>query len=148
MKTLAFAMLSAILASLLTLNHARSDAGFDNAAVQQLAEQLAANEAFREQFQPRVIRFSAPSEQDAWIKGSLRGEPRPGPATDEKPLADSANSVCFLSKVEFEGMDGAEDTTSCEVTLDEFTGWWQINASQGDGTDSSVSCNARCIVWE
>lgn len=89
------------------------------------------------------------SEQDAWLRGANRdGSPRPGPADDQKPLADASNSLCFLTKVEIEGMDGPEDVATCSVQVDEFTNWWQVHATQGDGTDASVSCNARCIVWE
>ena len=89
------------------------------------------------------------SEQDAWLQGANRdGSPRPGPADDQKPLADASNSLCFLTKVEIEGMDGPEDVATCSVQVDEFTNWWQVHATQGDGTDASVSCNARCIVWE
>ena len=89
------------------------------------------------------------SEQDAWLRGANRdGSPRPGPADDQKPLADASNSVCFLTKVEIEGMDGPEDVATCSIQVDEFTNWWQVHATQGDGTDASVACNARCIVWE
>ena len=89
------------------------------------------------------------SEQDAWLRGANRdGSPRPGPADDQKPLADASNSLCFLTKVEIEGMDGPEDVATCSIQVDEFTNWWQVHATQGDGTDASVSCNARCIVWE
>ena len=89
------------------------------------------------------------SEQDAWLRGANRdGSPRPGPADDQKPLADASNSLCFLTKVEIEGMDGPEDVATCSIQVDEFTNWWQVHATQGEGTDASVSCNARCIAWE
>ena len=89
------------------------------------------------------------SEQDAWLRGTNRdGSPRPGPADDQKPLVDASNSLCFLTKVEIEGMDGPEDAASCSIAVDEFTNWWQVHATQGDGTNASVACNARCIVWE
>ena len=89
------------------------------------------------------------SEQDAWLRGTNRdGSPRPGPAGDQKPLVDASNSLCFLTKVEIEGMDGPEDVASCSIAVDEFTNWWQVHATQGDGTNASVACNARCIVWE
>ena len=89
------------------------------------------------------------SEQDAWLRGTNRdGSPRPGPADDQKPLVDASNSLCFLTKVEIAGMDGPEDVASCSIAVDEFTNWWQVHATQGDGTNASVACNARCIVWE
>ena len=89
------------------------------------------------------------SGQDAWLRGTNRdGSPRPGPADDQKPLVDASNSLCFLTKVEIEGMDGPEDVASCSIAVDKFTNWWQVHATQGDGTNASVACNARCIVWE
>lgn len=89
------------------------------------------------------------SEQDAWLRGTSRdGSPRPGPADDQKPLADASNSLCFLTKVQIEGMDGPEDVATCSVQVDEFTNWWQVHAIQGPGTNASVSCNARCLSWE
>ena len=95
------------------------------------------------------LTFVGESEQDAWLRGTNRdGSPRPGPADDQKPLVDASNSLCFLTKVEIEGMDGPEDVASCSIEVDEFTNWWQVHATQGDGTNASVACNARCIVWE
>jgi hypothetical protein len=98
---------------------------------------------------PITLSFTEELQQDAWLRGINRdGSPRPGPADDEKPLVDASNSMCFLTKVEIQGMDGAEDTASCEISIDEFTNWWQVHAIQGDGTDASVACNARCVIWE
>ena len=95
------------------------------------------------------ITFAGESGQDAWLRGTNRdGSLRPGPADDQKPLADASNSLCFLTKVEIEGMDGPEDVATCSIQVDEFTNWWQVHATQGEGTDASISCNARCIVWE
>ena len=98
---------------------------------------------------PITLSFTEELGQDAWLRGINRdGSSRPGPADDEKPLVDASNSFCFLTKVEIQGMDGAEDTASCAISIDEFTNWWQVHATQGDGTDASVACNARCVVWE
>ena len=102
-----------------------------------------------ENSKPLTISFTEELPQDAWLRGINRdGSPRPGPADDEKPLVDASNSVCFLTKVDIQGMNGPEDAASCEISIDEFTNWWQVHAIQGDGTDASVYCNARCIVWE
>jgi hypothetical protein len=138
----------AVVASLVTLYVADSKAGLDDAAIERLAEQLASSDTMQTAFKPRVINFTEPSGQDSWLKGAARdGSPRPGPAVDEKPLADASNAICFLTKVEFEGVtDG--NGASCYVSVDEFTGWWQINAEQGEGSVGSAACNARCIVWE
>jgi len=138
----------AVVASMVTLYFTASDSVLDEAAINRIAEQLATNETMQAKFKPRVISFSEPSQQDSWLKGAARdGSPRPGPAVDEKPLADASNAVCFLTKVELEGVtDG--NVASCHISIDEFTGWWQINAEQGDGSLGSAACNARCVVWE
>ena len=148
MKEILGGIVIAVVASLVTLYFTGSDAARDEAAIERLAAQLAASETMQAEFKPRVISFSEPSEQDSWLKGTARnGSPRPGPAVDEKPLADASNAVCFLTKVEFEGItDG--NVASCHISIDEFTGWWQINAEQGDGSVGSAACNARCVVWE
>ncbi len=131
MKQLLGGVVIAVLASLATLQFAISD-----------------NDAGIAQHSAPLISFTEPSEQDAWVTGVARnGEPRLSAENDEKPLADASNSVCFLTKVEIKGQNDSGDVTSCQVTLDEFTGWWQINAKKGEGTDASVACNARCLVW-
>ena len=87
---------------------------------------------------------------DVWLGrvSGVGGSERPGPAIDSKILADSSNSVCFISRIEVDRMDGPEDLVSCRVTKDEFTNWWQVEAVQGDGTNAGIACNARCLVWE
>jgi hypothetical protein len=148
MKEILGGIAIAVVASLVTLYFAGSGQGLDDAAIEKLAAQLAASETLRAEFTPRVLTFSEPSEQDSWLKGTAQdGSPRPGPAVDEKPLADASNAVCFLTKVEFEGVTDGNDA-SCHISIDEFTGWWQINAEQGEGSVGSVACNARCVVWE
>jgi hypothetical protein len=132
MKQFVGGIVIAALASLVTLQFVKSNAVADE-----------------EQPRPAGIRFTEPSEQDAWVTGVSRsGEPRLGAENDEKPLADATNSVCFLTKVEIKGQNDPGDVTSCYVSLDEFTGWWQINAEKGEGSDASVACNARCLVWD
>lgn len=149
MKEVLGGIVIAVVASLATLYFAGSGtAEPDDAALERLAERLAASETLQASFRPRTISFSEPSEQDSWLKGAARdGSPRPGPAVDEKPLADSANAVCFLTRVEFERTTEGNGA-GCYISIDEFTGWWQVNAEQGDGSLADVSCNARCIVWE
>jgi len=56
--------------------------------------------------------------------------------------------VCFLTEVEFKGMNEANDLLACRVSVDEFTGFWEVHAVQGDGTDASLRCNASCLVIE
>jgi hypothetical protein len=149
MKEVLGGILIAVIASLVTLYFAGTGSTeLDDAALERLAERLAASETMQASLKPTVMSFTEPSEQDSWLNGAARdGSPRPGPAVDEKPLADSANAVCFLTKVEFERTtDG--NGAACYISIDEFTGWWQINAEQGNDSIADVACNARCIVWE
>ena len=150
MKSAITAIAAALIASVFTYMFTGQGRGTGGVELEGLQEQIGAIEA-------RVsvgggaseLTFVGESEQDAWLQGANRdGSPRPGPADDQKPLADASNSLCFLTKVEIEGMDGPEDLAACSVQVDEFTNWWQVHATQGDGTDASVACNARCIVWE
>jgi hypothetical protein len=143
---------TAVVATLLTLRFAPQDAGPEQSAVEQLSAHIAAHESDDSGDAGGTtpgFTITEELEQDAWLRGMSRdGSPRPGPADDAKPLANSSNSICFLTKVEFTGLGDQEDTTSCKITIDDFTGWWQVNAIQADGTDASVACNARCLIWE
>ena len=150
MKSAITAIAAALIASVLTYVFTGQGRGTGGAELERLQEQIGAIEArVSTGGGARELTFVGESEQDAWLQGANRdGSPRPGPADDQKPLADASNSLCFLTKVEIEGMDGPEDLAACSVQVDEFTNWWQVHATQGDGTDASVACNARCIVWE
>ena len=150
MKSAITAIAAALIASALTYlftGQGQEAGGADveglQAQVSEIAAQISADGGARQ------LTVVGESEQDAWLRGTNRdGSPRPGPADDQKPLVDASNSLCFLTKVEIEGMDGPEDVASCRIAVDEFTNWWQVHATQGDGTNASVACNARCIVWE
>ena len=150
MKSAITAIAAALIASALTYLFTGQGQGAGGADVEGLQAQIgeiAAQMAADGGGQQFVI--VGESEQDAWLRGANRdGSPRPGPADDQKPLADASNSLCFLTKVEIEGMDGPEDVATCSIQVDEFTNWWQVHATQGEGTDASISCNARCIAWE
>ena len=96
-----------------------------------------------------ALRITEPSPQHAWVAGTRRnGEKRLAYENDEKPLVDASNSVCFLTRVEIEGHDSLDDKTGCYIAKDDFTNWWTVNAEKAEGSDASVTCNARCIVWE
>ena len=79
----------------------------------------------------------------AWIRLNTGTE-----SSEQKILANAANSACFLTHVEINGIQSAQDKNACSITLDDFTGYWQVNASIGEGTQSELYCNARCVVWE
>jgi hypothetical protein len=148
-KDLLLTMLVASGASYVTVQFAGGARELDPVALDSLAGQLAQHEAFSIESTPPGIRFTAESEEDAWLMGmGTDGLPRPGPADDVKSLVEAENSVCFITEVEFMGMNDASDQLACRVSVDEFTGFWEVHAVQGDGTDASVRCNASCLVIE
>jgi len=100
---------------------------------EQIAEQLDVNK----------LSVSMEPEAAAWIRLNTGIE-----SSEQKILANAANSACFLTHVEISGIQSPQDKNSCSITLDDFTGYWQVNASTGEGTQSELYCNARCIVWE
>ena len=57
-------------------------------------------------------------------------------------------NACFLTEVEFRALDGPEEASSCNIPIDEFTGYWSLNGEVLEDSSSSVRCNARCLVWE
>jgi hypothetical protein len=91
---------------------------------------------------PLGLRYTEELIEDGWVNGART------PGADLKPLAHSANSICFLTKVEIKGIQGPEDANSCSIGIDEFTGFWQVTAAVAEGGQSEVRCNARCLVWE
>jgi hypothetical protein len=80
--------------------------------------------------------------EDGWVDATRAA------GADHKPLEHSANSICFLTKIEIKGVQGPEDANSCTIGVDEFTGYWQVTAEVAEGGHSAVRCNARCLVWE
>ena len=80
--------------------------------------------------------------EDGWVDATRTA------GADQKPLEHSANSICFLTKIEIKGVQGPEDANSCTIGVDEFTGYWQVTAEVAEGGHSAVRCNARCLVWE
>ncbi len=149
LKQVLLTALVAVVTSYATLQVTDSSREPTPAMVDQLAEQLAQHRALQLQFTPETVAFTAESEEDAWLLGTGNdGLPRPGPADDFKILVEAENAICFLTKVEFMGMNDANDQLACHVSVDEFTGFWEVHAVQGDGTDASVRCNASCLIIE
>jgi hypothetical protein len=89
-----------------------------------------------------TLRYTDELVEDGWVDGART------PGTDLKPLENAANSICFLTKIELKGVQGPDDTSSCSIGIDDFTGYWQVSAAVGDGSKSAVRCNARCLIWE
>ena len=113
-----------------------------------LAAQLATHPSLQLAYSPRKLNVTQKHSEDAWLAGlGADGKPRPGPADDLKSLAPAENTVCFLTDMEVQHISDPSDQLACRVTVDEFTGYWELHATQGDGTDASVRCNAMCLSW-
>ncbi len=108
----------------------------------QLALQLADHEVLAERFSPTVLSAGAEPEIAAWVRANS------GEGADHKTLASAENSVCFITHMALGGIQSPEDSSACTVSLDDFTGFWQVTASVEEGTQAEVYCNARCVVWE
>ncbi len=148
-KQILLTVVVAVVASYATVLVTRGSDELEPASVDKLAEQLARHESLQVQFKPTTVLFTPESEEDAWLMGMGNdGLPRPGPADDVKALVKAQGAVCFLTDVEFMGMNDTTDQLACRVSVDEFTGFWEVHAVQGDGTDASVRCNASCLVVE
>jgi len=91
---------------------------------------------------PLSLSYTAELGEDAWVDAARTA------GTDHKPLADAANSICFLTRIEIAGVQSPADTNSCSIGIDDFTGFWEVRATVEEGGRSSVRCNARCLVWE
>jgi hypothetical protein len=141
LRQLLLTVLVAAVTSVLMLRVANPVADTTSPATDALATQA----ALQSSAAPTLSISTAP-EEDAWLEGmGADGRPRPGPADDIKPLVSAENSVCFLTDVQVKGMNDASDQLACRVAVDEFTGFWELHAVQGEGTDASVRCNARCL---
>lgn len=85
------------------------------------------------------------AEQEAWMRANR------GAAHEKKILADPANSMCFLTKVDFQNSPAAGENdggSACWVDQDDLTGWWQLNGEIKEGENfADISCQARCISW-
>jgi len=137
------------LTSFATLQMAGSSGALEPAQIDSIATSVADHPALQARFTSQTVVVSGESEEDAWLLGvGNDGRPRPGPADDFKSLVEAENAVCFLTEVEFKGMNEANDLLACRVSVDEFTGFWEVHAVQGDGTDASLRCNASCLVIE
>lgn len=91
---------------------------------------------------PISLRYTAEPAEDSWVAGSR------GAGADDRVLSSAANSICFLTKIEVKGVQGPEDSGTCRVAVDDFTGFWQVTADVPEGSKSEIRCNARCLVWE
>ncbi|HVJ30836.1 MAG TPA: hypothetical protein VNA66_11055 [Gammaproteobacteria bacterium] len=91
---------------------------------------------------PIALRYTVEPAEDSWVAGAR------GAGADDRVLSSAASSVCFLTKIEVKGVQGPEDSGTCRVAVDDFTGFWQVTADVPEGSRSEIRCNARCLVWE
>ena len=91
---------------------------------------------------PISLHYTVEPAEDSWVAGAR------GAGADDRVLSSAANSICFLTKIEVKGFQGPEDTGTCRVAIDDFTGFWQVTADVPEGSRSEIRCNARCLVWE
>jgi hypothetical protein len=107
-----------------------------------LAERLTSHPALAAKLKPTVLTYTAEPTEDAWVDGART------PGADHRSLAPASNSICYLTKIEIKGMTSAEDSSSCRISIDDFTGYWQLTGEVAEGAKSQVRCNARCLVWQ
>jgi hypothetical protein len=88
------------------------------------------------------LRYTVEPAEDSWVNGAR------GAGADDRMLSDAADSICFLTKIEVSGFQGPEDTGTCRVAVDDFTGFWKVTADVPDGSRSEIRCNARCLTWK
>ena len=91
---------------------------------------------------PISLRYTAEPAEDSWVNGSRAA------GADDRVLSSAASSICFLTKIEVKGFQGPEDSGTCRIAVDDFTGFWQVTADVPEGSRSEIRCNARCLTWE
>ena len=89
-----------------------------------------------------VLSFTDVLTEDTWVNAARTA------GADRRVMTDPSNSICYLTKVEVKGVQGPEDSNSCLIEIDDFTGFWALVATVEEGGASEVRCNARCLVWD
>ncbi|HMB72260.1 MAG TPA: hypothetical protein VKQ06_01715 [Gammaproteobacteria bacterium] len=80
--------------------------------------------------------------EDTWVNAARTS------GADRRVLTDPSNSICYLTRVQIRGVQGPEDSNTCVIEIDDFTGYWALVATVEEGGASEVRCNARCLVWD
>jgi len=88
-----------------------------------------------------ALRYTDALPEDTWVNAARQA------GSDRRTLTSASDSVCFITKIELSGIQGPEDTSSCAVEVDDFTGFWQLVATADEGGRSEIRCNARCLSW-
>ena len=92
--------------------------------------------------EPISLRFTDEPAEDSWVDGTRAA------GTDDRSLSNASSSICFLTKIEVKGFQGPDDSGTCRIAVDDFTGFWQVTADVPEGSRAEIRCNARCLVWE
>ena len=91
---------------------------------------------------PISLHYTDEPTEDSWVDGGRAS------GADDRVLSNASNSICFVTKIEVKGFQGPEDSGTCRVAVDGFTGFWQVTADVPEGSRAEIRCNARCLVWE
>jgi|SRR5687767_9286417 hypothetical protein len=92
--------------------------------------------------EPISLRYTDEPAEDSWVDGTRAA------GADDRALSSAANSICFVTKIEIKGFQGPDDSGTCRIAVDDFTGFWQVTADVPEGSRAEIRCNARCLVWE
>src|SRR5688572_24087353 len=87
---------------------------------------------------PISLRYTDEPAEDSWVDGARAA------GADDRALSDASSSICFLTKIEIKGFQRPEDSGTCRMAVDEFTGFWQVSADVPEGSQAAIRCNARC----
>ena len=91
---------------------------------------------------PISLRYTDEPAEDSWVDGSRAA------GVDERVLSSASSSICFLTKIEVKRFQAPEDSGTCRIAVDDFTGFWRVTADVPEGSRSEIRCNARCLTWE
>jgi hypothetical protein len=141
MKQLLICALVAALVSVAVLWLDEASEGFDDDAVTGTGPAPDSPDAAGAAAAP-ALRYTDALIEDTWVNAERQG------GSDERTLTSASSSVCFLTRIEISGSPGPDDTNSCAIEIDDFTGFWQVIATAAEGGRSEVRCNARCLTWE
>ncbi|HEY5666019.1 MAG TPA: hypothetical protein VIV64_04795 [Gammaproteobacteria bacterium] len=89
-----------------------------------------------------VLSYTDALIEDTWVNAGRTA------GSDRRTLTSAASSVCYLTKIQISGIQTPDDSNTCAIEIDDFTGFWQLIATVDEGSQSEVRCNARCLTWE
>lgn len=146
-QVLVSVLIAAVVSGLVVQAYRLSDAGDDRGSMSAAGTSDAASVApvaagVAVQSAGSSLRYTDALVEDVWINGARTA------GDDHRALTDADNSICFITKIEIKGIQSPEDSSSCVMQVDDFTGFWDLVATVEEGGQSEIRCNARCLVWE